>query len=617
MTDADGSDVLRHVRRQEDAEIAEYLRLAVWLMLLVIPVYVFVDHYLGQERILALHALKAAGAIIGVAVLWALRGRSRAHARAMALAVISLVCIFSALSASLTGDLISHPIFVMMLSLMTGAFMPWGAREQAVVVTAGGLTALFVHLNHADLTSLNSYALIVGSVTGLSSIYLAHNLHLTRVKLAKEYVERQRAQRALASEARTTAALAHAAQELLEAGGSADLLARLCRLTTEVLGSDCSYAVVRDAARGVYAVRAHYGFRAEDAEAISLVEGAAAPVDQIAAQLSEAGVIRRRGGPMSSHPMALFPVQFGIQSRLYALLRRGDEVFGFQAAGYFDAAREFSPEQVEVMRRMAVLASMALNTARAVEQLEQANQFKSEFVASMSHELRTPLNVIIGYHDLLLEEAFGSIAPEQADVLRRADSSARELLDLINATLDLSRFDAGRMPVNLQETAIDVLVADVARDLAHVRSKPEVEVTFEVQERLPELLTDPIKARMILKNLLHNAIKFTERGRVTLLADGGEGGVHFRVIDSGIGIPASALDAIFEPFQQADASIANRYGGAGLGLHIVRRLVAMLGGRIEVESQVGAGSTFSVWLPFAAPGAKRVGVGGGEGRLEA
>src|SRR6185295_18224908 len=212
-----------------------------------------------------------------------------------------------------------------------------------------------------------------------------------------------------------------------------------------------------DPAGLVYAVRAHYGFRADDADAIGLIEGPAEVLDQMALALGETGVLRRRGGPMSPHPMAQFPIQFGIQSRVYALLRRGDEIYGFLAAGYFAAEREFSPEQADVMQRMAVLASMALHTARVVEQLEQANHFKSEFVASMSHELRTPLNVIIGYHDLLLEGAFGTVAAEQADVLRRADSSARELLDLINATLDLSRFDAGRMPVHLENVGVESL----------------------------------------------------------------------------------------------------------------------------------------------------------------
>jgi signal transduction histidine kinase len=241
---------------------------------------------------------------------------------------------------------------------------------------------------------------------------------------------------------------------------------------------------------------------------------------------------------------------------------------------------------------------MALRTARVVEQLEQANHFKSEFVASMSHELRTPLNVIIGYHDLLLEGAFGAVADEQADVIRRADSSARELLDLINATLDLSRFDAGRMPVHLEKVSIDRLVADVARDIAHVRAKESVQVNLHVDKGLPQLLTDPVKARMVLKNVLHNAVKFTDEGTVSLNAAVRDGGVDFRVVDSGIGIPESALDTIFEPFQQADPSITNRYGGAGLGLYIVRRLLGMLGGTIRVESQVGQGSVFTVRLPL-------------------
>jgi signal transduction histidine kinase len=283
---------------------------------------------------------------------------------------------------------------------------------------------------------------------------------------------------------------------------------------------------------------------------------------------------------------------------MYALLRRGGEAFGVLAAGSFEDEREFSREQMDVMRRMAVLASMALKTARVVDELAQANQFKSEFVANMSHELRTPLNVIIGYHDLLLEGAFGSISNEQADSLRRADSSARELLDLINATLDLSRFDAGRVPMILEEIVVGDLVDDVARDLAHVRRKSDVELHWSVEDNLPRLVTDPVKARMVLKNLLHNAIKFTEHGRVDVEATAIDGGVQFRVSDTGIGIPTAALDRIFEPFEQADSDVSNRFGGTGLGLYIVRRLLAMLHGEVKVESEVGSGSTFTVRLPL-------------------
>jgi signal transduction histidine kinase len=279
------------------------------------------------------------------------------------------------------------------------------------------------------------------------------------------------------------------------------------------------------------------------------------------------------------------------------LLRHSGQVFGVLTAGYFDAEREFSEEQADLMGRMAVLAAMALQSARVIEQLQEANDFKSEFVASMSHELRTPLNVIIGYHDLLLEGAFGQINGEQADTLRRADSSARELLDLINATLDLSRFDSGRMPVSLADVNIGELVADVVRGLAQVRKSPDVEITWHVDDDLPKVVTDPVKARMVLKNLLHNAIKFTEHGRVSVEAIAADGGVQLRVTDSGIGIPATAFETIFEPFQQADSSVSNRFGGTGLGLYIVRRLLTMLGGRIEVQSDVGRGSTFLVWLP--------------------
>jgi PAS domain S-box-containing protein len=235
-----------------------------------------------------------------------------------------------------------------------------------------------------------------------------------------------------------------------------------------------------------------------------------------------------------------------------------------------------------------------------LDELRSANRLKSDFVATMSHELRTPLNVILGYHSLLQEGAFGALTEEQASVLQRLGQSALELLELINATLDVSRLETGRVEVDRRAVALHELVSQVAAETREQRDKPGVEVLWNVPDDLPTVRTDSAKLKVILKNLLSNALKFTDHGRVQVSAAVVAGGVELSVADTGIGMPPESLPIIFEPFRQVDSSTTRRHGGAGLGLYIVRRLIDMLGARIHVESQLGKGSTFRVWLPIVS-----------------
>jgi signal transduction histidine kinase len=213
----------------------------------------------------------------------------------------------------------------------------------------------------------------------------------------------------------------------------------------------------------------------------------------------------------------------------------------------------------------------------------------------MSHELRTPLNVIIGFNDLLLEDEFGPLGHEQADVLRRVDRSARELLDLINATLDLSRLESGQLPLDIGDVSVRELLQELRRETAplHTR-KPDLQLDWVIPSDLPTIRTDAMKVRVILKNLLANALKFTDDGSVVVRARKHEKGVEVSVTDTGIGIPPEAMPEIFEPFRSGAVSSKT---GIGLGLYIVRRLLAELGGSIKAQSVPGEGSTFRVCIP--------------------
>ncbi len=235
---------------------------------------------------------------------------------------------------------------------------------------------------------------------------------------------------------------------------------------------------------------------------------------------------------------------------------------------------------------------------RAKDAAEMADRTKSEFLATMSHELRTPLGVIIGYDDLLLDEAFGPLTPEQTASLRRMGSNARELLDLIGALLDLSRLEAGRLPIDLRTVHMEEVLGEVKLETQEVQEHSGLTFAWSVAEGLPPITTDPQKLKVVLKNLIGNAVKFTEQGNITVAVHGWEEGVEVRVTDTGIGIPPEALAVIFEPFRQVESALLHRHQGTGLGLHIVKRLLELLSGTVTVDSVVGHGSRFRVRLPF-------------------
>jgi PAS domain S-box-containing protein len=238
---------------------------------------------------------------------------------------------------------------------------------------------------------------------------------------------------------------------------------------------------------------------------------------------------------------------------------------------------------------------------RAKEMAEAADRTKSEFLATISHELRTPLYAVIGYADLLAEGEFGPVTAAQSTPLERIRRNAQELCDLITAVLDLSRLAAGRLPVIVTEVQVPTLLEELKRETQELGERAGLQVLWKGEPTLGPLHTDGEKLKLILKNLLGNALKFTPAGSVTVATQSHREGVEISITDTGIGIPADALAVIFEPFRQGDGAATRPYGGAGLGLSIVKRLVELLGGTVAVESEVGQGSTFRVWLPTNRP----------------
>jgi signal transduction histidine kinase len=242
---------------------------------------------------------------------------------------------------------------------------------------------------------------------------------------------------------------------------------------------------------------------------------------------------------------------------------------------------------------IAHLASMALENARLVAELRAASQLKSEFVSTMSHELRTPVSVILGYTEILRD---AESPDERADILRRVRRSALELHELIEETLDLSRLDAGKDPPRVERVEVRELLLELFAEFSALSSIEGVALRWDGPESMV-IRSDRRKLRIILKNLLGNALKFTPSGEIVVRGRMAQSCAEIAVIDTGIGIGSEHLPIIFDMFRQVDSSDARSFRGAGLGLYIVRRLVQELSGEVRVESVVGRGSTFSVVLP--------------------
>jgi len=270
------------------------------------------------------------------------------------------------------------------------------------------------------------------------------------------------------------------------------------------------------------------------------------------------------------------------KARLYSQL----QVAADELERKIQAATADIAQQNELLRRQAI-------------ELEQASALKSQFLANMSHEFRTPLNAMLGYTSMLLQGVAGALEPPVKRQLGRIESNGRHLLTIINEILDISRIEAGRMPLQISTFKVPDLVSEVKAELEPIIMQRKLSVTIEMPRDLVPLTSDRQKVKQILLNLLSNALKFTHQGGVTIAGrrNARDRTMTLSVSDTGIGIAQADQDRIFEDFRQLDNSPTRAYGGTGLGLSICRRLAQMLDGRISVQSQVGKGSTFTLTLP--------------------
>ncbi|WP_162463184.1 response regulator [Paenibacillus psychroresistens] len=271
---------------------------------------------------------------------------------------------------------------------------------------------------------------------------------------------------------------------------------------------------------------------------------------------------------------------------------------------------EIQKSDIEVQNKLIQISKQEIEIKAS--ELELASKYKSEFLANMSHELRTPLNSLLILSKSLANNAEENLTEDQIESAKVIYSGGLDLLTLINDILDLSKVEAGKLDIQLEEIQLDTILNDIRNQFNHVAKEKSIQFHLEKADNLPEaILTDGQRTEQILKNLLSNAFKFTREGNITLRIERPSSNVKFfnrsltadhtialLVRDTGIGIPLNKQKAIFEAFQQADGSTSRKYGGTGLGLTISRELAKLLGGEIQLESREGEGSSFTLFLPI-------------------
>ncbi len=423
-----------------------------------------------------------------------------------------------------------------------------------------------------------------------------YGTHLERKNTAlaglAERLEESR--RRLVAEARTSAALLEVARTLSSTLEAPELLARVNSTARQQLAADWSATFLVDAERATFRLVA-----ATDADGAGGTLGRLelplrgwSPVERLAAEsvivLTGAEAERTPGLLAGGRPAATV---------ILAAHYQEDVLSGFLAAGFGTLSPTEREQAVGFLSGIAQHAAIVLRNARLLEEVRFASAMKSEFAGAVSHELRSPLNVMLGYLEMLLDEGLGPISPAQADALRRTQSQSLALLEMITALLDLNRLEAGRLPVERASVSVPKLLREIVQQLPDTWRRPEVELRLAIAPELPVVETDAGKLKTCVRNLVHNACKFTERGHVTLgAALSAPGELTITVADTGCGIPPDAIRYIFEMFRQVPGAGG---GGVGLGLHLVRRLLNALGGTVSVESEVGRGTRFTIVLPVA------------------
>jgi signal transduction histidine kinase len=470
--------------------------------------------------------------------------------------------------------------------------VPWGARVQALVAAADVLGyALALRVNGTAAGPPALWLLAAAAGAGVSVLVAAY-LDLHRFAIFRELLRSEET----AAVNRTLMDIAREINVLLD---PRSVLDRIASCTQTALGGDWTLILLRDERAATFRAAAAIGRDADTVAELGAFEFGAATfplLERIAGERYLEVADRAAVDAVSARLLQ----RWHTQALLTAGLTRSGHVTGVLAVGRRQGRGAFPAAARELFRGIAQHAAVALHNVRLVDDLRRADRLKSEFVSTMSHELRTPLNVILGYTELLLDGAFGALPEEPHQIVGRVRGSACSLLELVNATLDVSRLEAGRAPVELCEVNLHSLIDELQHEAQQLPRQPGVELCWDTTAATARVRSDPLKLKIIIKNLVGNALKFTAAGTVGVRVayDVPAERLTLAVCDTGSGIAEDDLAHIFDMFRQGHEG--SERGGVGLGLYILKRFVEQLGGTVHVSSAPQVGSTFTVSVPATA-----------------
>jgi signal transduction histidine kinase len=282
-----------------------------------------------------------------------------------------------------------------------------------------------------------------------------------------------------------------------------------------------------------------------------------------------------------------------------AITERESILKGFELGGQDYITKPFDSRELLVRIKTHLALNDTLEKLKIEkENAQSADHLKSAFLATMSHELRTPLNSIIGFTGILIQERPGPLNDEQKKQLGMVQNSARHLLTLINDVLDISKIEAGQLKMNLQQFNLPEVISKVVDTNKPFADKKNLRIVVSIDENINDITSDSLRVQQILLNLVNNAIKFTEAGTISINCFSAGNFVKIQITDTGMGIESDKIGQLFKPFMQIDTGLTRKKEGTGLGLSICKKLTEMLNGKIEVESEIGSGSIFTVILPI-------------------
>lgn len=599
---ATGPTISAEIRAAYRAANAETLRQRIHLgaaIFAVVGVSLYLlewEAYLEQPASMGL-ILVGQVVVCVLAVALAAWERARERLPAVASVAASLLVLTVVVEHVLLG-LSLEVMAVTLVSILAcaAALLPWGWRAQvamSLVTVVGFGAAAFLAFDVPAAPHAHAGLLTVAVATVIG----AFSLERYRFAAFQRAAGLERVSRENREEAEIAAALVRVGHTLGGAVGRPDVFDRVNRLIVELLGCDWSATATVDADRKVLRIVGLHGVSPEVrayAESMEFADGSL----PLFRELLSGEMVEIEDSRTSELLPAAFSHRYGVSAALAAPIVLNGKVVGAVTNGYTKSRGPFGRKHRQITAGIAQATAIAVENQRLFSDLARANRVKSDFVSTMSHELRTPVNVILGYARVLEEGDAGPLSSEQSDIVTRIRRSGTRLGGLVDGILDLSKLESGAERLKLDWVDIDAFIATLEAEFQAETSGSHLVLDWKNHLAGRRMRTEGHRLRTIVQHLVQNAIKFTPPdGQVRVEFAPSADALVVTVSDSGIGISPDDVESIFDDFHQVDATDSREFGGVGLGLHIVRRLVDRLGGSVAVASEPGSGSVFTVEIP--------------------